>query len=68
MADTTEERLERVSKAIEDLLDSGQSVSYNGRTFTMANLKELTDLEHRLELRIERKSRGGIRVRRGTPE
>ncbi len=42
---TYAERLVKVKAAIDDLVESGQSVSYEGRSLTMANLTELRKLE-----------------------
>lgn len=44
-APTYGERLVEVRTAISDLLASGQSVSYAGRSLTMSNLSELRKLE-----------------------
>ena len=42
---TYTERLVLVRKAIDEILVSGQSVSYQGRSLTMADLRMLRDLE-----------------------
>lgn len=44
-APTYAERLVKVRAAIDALVVSGQSVSYEGRSLTMANLSELRKLE-----------------------
>lgn len=44
-APTYAERLVKVQAAIDALVSSGQSVSYEGRNLTMANLSELRKLE-----------------------
>ena len=67
MSDTLEEKLERVQKAIAAIEGGGQSVSYEGRAVTKGDLKTLYERETYLEKRIERESRGGIRMRGGVP-
>jgi len=42
-------------------------VSYEGRAVTKGDLKTLYDREKYLEMRLARKSRGGIRSRAGVP-
>lgn len=47
MADplTYAQRLQLVKNAIDELVTSGQNVSYQGRSLTLANLAELRKLE-----------------------
>lgn len=53
MADPTKkEMLSSVRKAIKEILDTGQSVSKEGRTLTMADLKTLRDLEKDYEAEV----------------
>lgn len=42
---TYAERLAKVKLAIDDILEGGQNVSYEGRSLGMANLSELRKLE-----------------------
>lgn len=42
---TYKERLVAVRTAIDELVAGGQSVSYNGRSLTMASLEQLVKLE-----------------------
>lgn len=67
MSETLEEKLTRVQTAIAAIENGGQSVTYEGRSVTKADLKTLYDREKYLEMRISRKSRGGIRTRGGVP-
>lgn len=67
MSDTLEDKLTRVQTAIAAIETGGQSVSYEGRTVTKGDLKTLYERESYLEKKIERKTRGGIRVRGGVP-
>lgn len=45
MAQTYTQRLEAVRTAIDELVTGGQSVSYQGRSLTMASLESLRKLE-----------------------
>ena len=67
MSETLEDKLTRVQTAIATIETGGQSVSYEGRAVTKGDLKTLYDREKYLEMRLARKSRGGIRVRAGVP-
>jgi len=67
MSETLEEKLTRVQTAIAAVESGAQSVSYEGRSVTKADLKTLYERETYLEKRIERASRGGIRIRGGVP-
>ena len=67
MSDTLEDKLSRVQTAIESIENGGQNVSYEGRSVTKADLKTLYEREKYLEIRIDRKRRGGIRTRGGVP-
>lgn len=67
MSDTLEDKLTRVQTAIAAIETGGQSVSYEGRTVTKGDLKTLYERESYLEKKIERKTRGGIRMRGGVP-
>lgn len=66
MSETLQAKLDRVRKAIETIENGGQSVSYEGRNVTKADLKTLYEREAMLEKRIARKGRG-IRSKGGTP-
>jgi hypothetical protein len=66
MSEALQAKLDRVRKAIETIENSGQSVSYEGRNVTKADLKTLYEREAMLEKRLARKGRG-IRNRGGTP-
>ena len=44
-------RLTKVRAAIDEILEGGQNVSYNGRSLGMADLSELQKLEERYESR-----------------
>lgn len=68
MADTNAEKLARVQAAIAKIENNGQDVTLDGKRVTRGDLQTLYDREERLELKISRENRGGIRVRRGTPE
>jgi len=68
MSDDLQAKLDRVRAAIEAVEDGGQSVSYEGRNVTKADLKTLYERESRLEKQLARKKRGGgIRSRGGVP-
>lgn len=63
-----QEKLDRVQAAIEAIETGGQSVSYEGRNVSKADLKALYEREAYLEQRLARKNRGGgIRTRGGAP-
>lgn len=56
MAKTYTERLELVRTAIDEILSTGQSVSVDGRNFSMADLSELRKLELDYETRAARET------------
>lgn len=63
-----QDKLDRVRTAIEAVETGGQSVSYEGRSVTKADLKTLYERESYLEQRLARQQRGGgIRTRGGAP-
>lgn len=49
---TTAERLALVRAAIDEILQTGQSVSADGRSLTMANIAELRTMEKDLETKL----------------
>ena len=51
----------------EDKLMAGQSYSLNGRALTRANLNEVREAVEAWDRRVKRLSRGGIRMKSGTP-
>ena len=69
---TYEEQLEQVQTAIAAIEGGAQSwsisTSQSTRTYTRADLKTLYDRERFLELKIERRKRGGVRIQHGVPE
>ena len=69
---TYEEQLEQVQTAIAAIEGGAQSwsisTSQSTRTYTRADLKTLYDRERFLELKIERRKRGGVRIQYGVPE
>lgn len=63
-----QDKLDRVRTAIEAVETGGQSVSYEGRNISKADLKTLYEREAYLEQRLARQQRGGgIRTRGGSP-
>lgn len=68
MSDTTEEKLARVQAAIAKIENGGQDITLDGKRVTRGDLSVLYAREDSLERKIARESRGGMRVRRGTPE
>lgn len=63
-----QDKLDRVRVAIEAVETGGQSVSYEGRSVSKADLKTLYEREAYLEQRLARQQRGGgIRTRGGAP-
>lgn len=61
-------RYDAIGEAIDAIIAGGQSVSYEGRVVTKADLSRLLDEEKRIEVRLARKNRGGgIRTRGGAP-
>ncbi len=68
MTDTAQQKLDRVQAAIAKIENNGQDMTYDGKRVTRADLNTLYTRERQLEREIDRESRGGIRVRRGTPE
>ena len=51
----------------EDKVASGQSYSIQGRSLTRADLSEIGERIDKWDARVKRLSKGGIRVRSGTP-
>ena len=51
----------------EDKVAAGQSYSIAGRTLTRANLKEIRETIDYWDRKVQRMTRGGIRVRSGAP-
>lgn len=68
MAIDYQERLTKISAAIDAILLGGQDVQYDGKRVTRAELGKLQELEKNYEGRITRQLRGGIRVRGGVPD
>lgn len=63
-----QDKLDRIRAAIEAVETGGQSVSYEGRSVSKADLKTLYEREAYLEQRLARQQRGGgIRTRGGAP-
>ena len=62
MPATLAQRLANVQTAIAAIETGQQSFSYEGRTYTRADLATLYAQEERLESRIERADNGGRRV------
>ena len=63
-----QDKLDRVRAAIEAIETGGQSISYEGRSVSKADLKTLYEREAYLEQRLARQQRGGgIRTRGGSP-
>ncbi len=62
-----EEQLTEVQQAISDILLNAQEAWYNGQRVRKADLATLEQREKRLLMQINRKNRGGIRVRGATP-
>ena len=73
MPKTIDERLDSVQAAIEEIESApgdsvaGQEVEIRGRTIRRPELSVLYREERRLLRLKKRKSRGGVRVRRGVP-
>lgn len=68
MAKTYSEQLDEVQAAITAIETTGvQSYSIAGRSLTKADLATLYEREKYLRAMADRESRGGIRVRGGTP-
>ncbi len=63
----TQERLEMWLDA-EKKIASGQSYSINGRQLARADLAEVQKTIEKLERKVQRLSRGGIRVMHGVPQ
>jgi len=64
---TTAELKEYVQEAIVKILTDGQAYSNQGRSWTKADLPELRNMLKDLELKEQRETAGGIRVRGATP-
>lgn len=60
-------QLERVQSAIAAIEGGAQSYSIAGRSLSRADLRTLYEREAWLRKMVDRVSRGGIRVRLGTP-
>lgn len=70
---TWAERLESVRTAIDELVAGGQSVSYQGRSLTMASLESLMKLEEKYSEKAAQENlptqqRGRNRIIYVTPE
>ena len=65
MATVAEQQLASVQAAIAAIEGGAQSYSILGRNMTRADLKTLYDREARLEAKIARANRGGMRVTYG---
>lgn len=63
-----EGELDLVSDAIAKILRGGVDVTYEGRRVVKSDLESLRRHRDSLIAKIERQSRGGIRIRRGVPE
>lgn len=63
---TAAERLALVRAAIDDILIGGQSVSYNGRSVTMANLPALRDLERAYLIEANREAAAAAGITSGS--
>ena len=64
---TYEEQLVEVQQAITDVITGAQEAYYNGQRVKKAELAILQERERWLLAKVNRKKRGGIRVRGGTP-
>lgn len=64
---TTQELLDATEEAILALLQRGQEVRVNGRTYRRADLPELRAFRDALKTEISRNARGGIRMRQAVP-
>jgi hypothetical protein len=60
-------QLERVQSAIAAIEGGAQSYSIAGRSLSRADLRTLYEREAWLRKMVDRVSRGGIRIRLGTP-
>lgn len=67
MAIDLDDRLQKISAAIDAILVGGQDVMYDGNRVTHADLEKLQKMESTIEARIKRRTGGGIRVRGGVP-
>lgn len=65
MARTTQQQLDAVDAALEKIESENQSVTILGRTFTRANIADLYRERGRLERKVARESRGGLKTQRG---
>lgn len=66
MIKTYEEQLVEVQQAITDVLTGAQEAYYNNQKVKKADLAVLQERERWLLAKVNRKKRGGIRVRGGT--
>ena len=67
MSKTNTELLEAVQDAIYRVASFGQDVQFEGRRVTEADLERLQKVEAFYARRVAKESRGGIRMRGGTP-
>lgn len=67
MAASYSDQLDSVQAAIAAIEGGSQSISWNGRSRTSADLSTLYEREQWLRRMVDRSSRGGIRVRGATP-
>lgn len=67
MAESYSTQLDRVQDAIAKIENGAQSVTFNNRQYSYATIFRLYEREKWLRKMVSRESRGGIRVRGGTP-
>lgn len=65
---TDEELLALYDAALEAILIRGQSYTIGDRTLTRADVRWITAERDKVRRRVNRKARGGIRMRYGTPQ
>ena len=63
---TTLEQIEEVQAAITGVM-SGQDVTYNGKRWTMPDLRALEAREEKLLARYRRENGGGLSINHGIP-
>ena len=61
------EQLEECQAAIKLIMTGGQSVNYDGRQRTEADLKALQEREVYLQTMVKREARGGVRMTQLVP-
>lgn len=61
------EQLEECQAAISAIMTGGQSINYDGRQFTAADLDALQKRETYLRGMVQRETRGGVRVTQLVP-